>query len=200
MAMPSDSASALAAVICEPPAREARVHHAHRHSLRNVVQRHRQHHHGRAPQLAFRPLRLVAPHMKVGNQTIQHEQKQHADPKADHGGKEGQPAHPLRLLNRGNQQTQIDAATITPAAKPASERRTKSPSDFFIKNTHAAPSVVPRNGIRIPRKVSKFPHRLFAVFDLVRFPADKPGHAFHVSNRHDRIHVFQPIFRLKTVS
>ena len=54
----------------------------------------------------------------------------------------------------GISRLQIDAATITPAAKPASERCTKSPSDFFIKNTHAAPSIVPRNGISIPRKVS----------------------------------------------
>ena len=43
-----------------------------------------------------------------------------------------------------------EAATITPAAKPVRERCTLSPSDFFIKNTHAEPSVVPRNGIRIP--------------------------------------------------
>ena len=51
-----------------------------------------------------------------------------------------------RVLNRGGK-------TDTPAAKPASERWTRSPSDFFIKNTQAAPAVVPRNGIRIPRTV-----------------------------------------------
>ena len=88
----------------------------------------------------------------------------------------------------GISKLQIDAATITPAAKPASERCTKSPSDFFIKNTHAAPSVVPRNGISIPRKVSKLLHRLFVVFDLARFPADKPCHAFHISKGYGRIH------------
>ena len=49
---------------------------------------------------------------------------------------------------------EIDAATITPAAKPASERCTKSPSARRIKNTHAAPSDVPIKGIRIPQKVS----------------------------------------------
>ncbi len=37
----------------------------------------------------------------------------------------------------GISRLQIDAATITPAAKPASARCTKSPSDLFIKNTHA---------------------------------------------------------------
>jgi len=39
---------------------------------------------------------------------------------------------------------------FTPAAKPVSERCTVSLRDFFIKNTQAAPSDVPRNGIRIP--------------------------------------------------
>ena len=42
------------------------------------------------------------------------------------------------------------AAIITPAAKPVSERCTASLSDFFMKNTHAAPSDVPRNGIKMP--------------------------------------------------
>ena len=54
----------------------------------------------------------------------------------------------------GISRLQIDAATITPAAKPARERCTRSPSDFFIKNTQAAPSVVPRKGISIPIKDS----------------------------------------------
>ena len=54
----------------------------------------------------------------------------------------------------GINRLQIDAATITPAAKPASERCTISLSDFFIKNTHAEPSVVPIKGISIPIKVS----------------------------------------------
>ena len=47
-----------------------------------------------------------------------------------------------------------DAATITPAVKPASERCTRSSSDRFRKNTQADPSVVPKKGIMIPRKVS----------------------------------------------
>ena len=51
----------------------------------------------------------------------------------------------------GISRLQIDAATITPAAKPASARCTKSPSDLFIKNTHAEPSVVPIKGINIPK-------------------------------------------------
>ena len=47
----------------------------------------------------------------------------------------------------------MEAATITPAANPASERCTDLPSDFFIKNTQAAPNVVPANGINIPKNI-----------------------------------------------
>ena len=85
------------------PRKEARVHHAHRHSLRNVMQGHCQHHHGAAAQSAFRALRLIASHMKVGNQMIEQKQKQHADPEADKGRKERQLSHALRLLDGGDQ-------------------------------------------------------------------------------------------------
>ena len=54
----------------------------------------------------------------------------------------------------GISRLQIDAATITPAAKPASARCTKSPRDLFIKNTHAEPSAVPIKGIKIPNNTS----------------------------------------------
>ena len=59
------------------------------------MQGHCQHHHGAAAQPAFRPLRLIAAHVKVGNQPVKQEQKQHADPEADKGGKKGQLAHAL---------------------------------------------------------------------------------------------------------
>ena len=58
----------------------------------------------------------------------------------------------------------MDAATMTPAANPARDRCTRSPRDFFIKNTHPAPRVVPKKGISIPRKVSIcFSSHFFAV-------------------------------------
>ena len=50
----------------------------------------------------------------------------------------------------GISRLQTEAATITPAAKPVSARCTRSLSLFLIKNTHAAPRDVPRNGIKIP--------------------------------------------------
>ena len=104
MAMPRDRTSALAAVICVFPARKPAYTNADCHSLRNVMQGHRQHHHGGAPELAFRTLGLFTSHMKMGNQTVKQEQKQHAAPKADKGGEKGQLPHILRLLNGGDQQ------------------------------------------------------------------------------------------------
>ena len=56
-------------------------------------------------------------------------------------------------LIAGIRRLQIEAATITPAANPVSARCTDLPSVFFIKKTHAAPSVVPTNGINMPKKV-----------------------------------------------
>ena len=47
-----------------------------------------------------------------------------------------------------------DAATITPAANPVSARCTPTASVLRIKNTHAAPTAVPTNGISIPSNVS----------------------------------------------
>ncbi len=50
----------------------------------------------------------------------------------------------------GIRRLQMDAATITPAAKPVSIRWILSPSSFFIKKTQADPSAVPRKGMKIP--------------------------------------------------
>ena len=61
---------------------------------------------------------------------------------------------PAACSRAGISRLQIEAATITPDAKPASERCTILLNDFFIKNTHAEPSAVPRKGINKPRKVS----------------------------------------------
>jgi hypothetical protein len=47
----------------------------------------------------------------------------------------------------------VPQETGMPAANPASARCTDLLSVFLIKNTHAAPSVVPTNGISIPSKI-----------------------------------------------
>ena len=54
----------------------------------------------------------------------------------------------------GISRLQIEAATITPAANPVKARWTRSPSDFFRKNTQAAPKDVPRKGIKTPYTAS----------------------------------------------
>ena len=51
----------------------------------------------------------------------------------------------------GTSRLQMEAATMTPAAKPVSARCTCRFSAFFIKNTHADPAVVPKNGISRPQ-------------------------------------------------
>ena len=53
-----------------------------------------------------------------------------------------------------------DAATMTPDAKPRRPFSTFCRIPFLIKYTHAAPSVVPANGIRIPRII-------FPIFSIV---------------------------------
>ena len=50
----------------------------------------------------------------------------------------------------GTIRLQMEAATITPAAKPVKARCTPRFRSFFRKNTQAAPADVPIKGIRSP--------------------------------------------------
>ena len=50
----------------------------------------------------------------------------------------------------GMSRLQTEAATITPAAKPARHRSTLELSCFFIKNTQNEPRQVPKKGIKSP--------------------------------------------------
>ncbi len=50
----------------------------------------------------------------------------------------------------------MEAATITPAAKPVRARCTRSPRESFMKKTQAEPAVVPINGIKMPCNTSMF--------------------------------------------
>ena len=85
---------------------------------------------------------------------VEQEQKQHADSEADKGGKEGQPAHALRLLDGWNQQAPYGRRHHHPGGKARKGALHQIAEGFFIKNTQAAPSAVPKKGIMIPRKVS----------------------------------------------
>ena len=54
----------------------------------------------------------------------------------------------------GSSRLHTDAATITPAAKPVSAFCSPGMISRFMKNTSAAPSDVPMNGIAMPRMAS----------------------------------------------
>ncbi len=76
----------------------------------------------------------------------------------------------------GTSRLHTDAATMTPAANPVRARCTDTCSLFFIKNTHAAPRAVPRNGIIIPRITSvciKYPLFTESNFQLA-YPLPHP--------------------------
>ena len=65
------------------------------------------------------------------------------------GTKENFPSFPDCSID-GSKRLQTEAATITPDAKPVSALCTCAFKFFFIKITQAAPTEVPKNGIRIP--------------------------------------------------
>ena len=65
------------------------------------------------------------------------------------GAKESRPI-PEACSMAGISRLHTEAATMTPAAKPVRARCKDSLNAFFRKNTHAAPSVVPRKGIKMP--------------------------------------------------
>ena len=61
---------------------------------------------------------------------------------------------PLPKREKGNLHGLLFVAgVITPDAKPVRARCTVRQNSFFIRKTHAAPAVVPINGIRIPKMV-----------------------------------------------
>ena len=84
---------------------EPRIDHADRHTLGNVMQRDRKHHHGRLCKTAFRPLRRLAVAVQMGNDAIEQQQEQNARPKADDRRYERPfAAARFRLVERRNEQ------------------------------------------------------------------------------------------------
>ena len=120
------------------------------HALGDVVQCDGQHHHRRALELALRPLDLPALGVQVRDDVVEQQQKRMPTQKPRNAGRNESFPIADDCLMAGISRLHTEAATITPAAKPVSERCTASLSDFFMKNTHAAPSDVPRNGIKMP--------------------------------------------------
>ena len=61
-------------------------------------------------------------------------------------GKKAQAPAPADCSMAGISRLQMEAATMTPEAKPVSPRCTRSPRPFFRKKTQAAPREVPAKG------------------------------------------------------
>lgn len=70
------------------------------------------------------------------------------------GGTKDQTPIPADCSSDGISRLQTEAAVITPAAKPVIARRSESLNSLRIKNTQAAPSAVPKNGMRIPLQIT----------------------------------------------
>ena len=63
---------------------------------------------------------------------------------------------PSACSSAGTIRLHMEAATMTPLAKPVSALCTRPSSSFFIKKTMADPSTVPAKGISNPKMVFKF--------------------------------------------
>ena len=106
MAIPAERAIAPAAVRPLLPARTPRIYHAYRHSLRNIMERHRQNEHRRLLEMAPRPFHRFRIHVQMRNNVIQKQKKRHTHTETDHRGKERPPPHRRRLLQRRKEQTE----------------------------------------------------------------------------------------------
>ena len=95
------------------------------------MQRDGQHHHGRAGELTFWALGLLASEMQVWNQMVKRQQNKTPNQKPKNAGTNESFPIAADCSIAGIRRLQMEAATITPAAKPANERCTRSPSDFF---------------------------------------------------------------------
>ena len=86
---------------------KARIDYADRHALRNIVQRHSQHHHRGAGELASGALGLAGVPVQVRDHMVQHQQERDAQPEADKRGQK-RPAAEMRHLLHGRDQQAPD--------------------------------------------------------------------------------------------
>ena len=112
------------------------VYHADGHALRDVVQRHGQHHHRRALQAALRPFGLGAVRVQVRDDVIQCEQKQDAEPEAQKGGEERELPHTCRLLDRRDQQAP-DRSRHHHTGGETGQRALHGVTERFLHKEHA---------------------------------------------------------------
>ena len=82
----------------------AGIDHAHCHTLRDVVQRHRQNHHGGALELAFWPFGLQTVLVQMRDEMVQQQQKQDAQPETHRRREKRQPVQICGLFHGWDQQ------------------------------------------------------------------------------------------------
>ena len=80
------------------------IDHAHCHTLRDVVQRYRQNHHGGALELAFWPFGLQTVLVQMWDEMVQQQQKQDTQPETHRRREKRQPAQIRGLLHSRDQQ------------------------------------------------------------------------------------------------
>ena len=115
--------------------KEARVHHADGHALRNVVQRDGQHHHGRAGKPAFGAFGLFAADVQVGDQMVERKQEQHAEPEARKRREERELSQCCRLLD-GRDEKAPDRRGYHHACGKARKRTLDQIAERFFHKEH----------------------------------------------------------------
>ena len=116
---------------------QAGIDDAHRHALGNVVERHRQHHHGGPGQPAFRSLGLAGVPVQMRDHMVQQEQEPDAQPEADESRQKGPASHAGGLLHRRDQQTP-DRGRHHDARRKAAERLLYALAEGLPHEEHAA--------------------------------------------------------------
>ena len=133
------------------PGKISGIDYAYCHTLRDVVQRHRQNHHGGALELAFGPFGLQTVLVQMRDKMIQQQQNRIPSQKPTAAGKNASLPRSAACSMAGISKLHTDAATMTPAAKPVRARWMPSLRDFF-KRIHSLPQdLCPEKGSRSPR-------------------------------------------------
>ena len=100
------------------------------------MQRDGQHHHGRAGELTFWALGLLASDMQVRDQMVKRQQKQNAEPEAEKRRNERELSHSRRLLNRRDQKAP-DGGRHHHARGKARQRALHKIAKRFFHEEHA---------------------------------------------------------------
>ena len=106
------------------------------------------------PRLLFTPSGSALCWCRCGTNRSSASRKRTPTQKPTAAGRKDSFPHSAASSMAGISKLQMEAATITPAAKPVSDRCTRALSEPRMKNTQAEPSAVPTNGIKRPFQIS----------------------------------------------